>query len=154
MICPKCGFNCTPGVKFCEKCGTPLEGAQPQYQQPQYQQPQYQQPQYQQPQYQQPQYQQPYQQPYKQSVPGKGFGIASMVCGIVSLVLFCIWYLSIPCAIVAASLGVVGYNKSKNAGFKNGMATAGVVTSVIALALTLIFWLLVILGVASSIAML
>lgn len=73
---------------------------QPQYQQPQYQQPQYQQPQYQQPQYQQPQYQQPQYQPNRQApyqyyaapvkkpkIPGRGFGITSMVLGIVGTVI-------------------------------------------------------------------
>lgn len=103
---------------------------QSQYQQSQYQQPQqnYNQPQYQQPQqnYSQPQYQQP-QQPQQ----GKGMAIASMVLGIVALVIFCIWYISVPCAIVGLVLGILHNNK----GQKSGMATAGIACSIISLAL-------------------
>ena len=37
----------------------------------------------------------------------KNFSIASLVCGIVSIVTCCWWYISIPCGIVAI---VLGYN--------------------------------------------
>ncbi len=144
MICPNCGRENENGVKFCAGCGASLSVAQPQYQQPQYQQPQYQQPQYQQPQYQQPMYQQP----MKPVVPGKGLGIASMVLGILSLVLFCIWYIAIPCGIIGAVLGGVALSKAKAVNMKNGLAVAGLVCSCIALGIAIIFVLLVIAGLA------
>jgi hypothetical protein len=65
--------------------------------------------------------------------PKKGMAIASMVLGIVSVVLFCIWYVSIPCAIIAIVLGFL----AKKAG-KIGMATAGIVTGIIALGLDIL----------------
>jgi len=74
--------------------------------------------------------------------PGKGLGIAGMVLGIVALVLFCVWYLAIPCAIVGLILSIIGKGKSKAAGAPTGMATAGMVTSIIALALDIILGLL------------
>lgn len=61
-----------------------------------------------------------------------------MVLGIVSLALFCVWYIAIPCAIVAVILGAIGLNQSKSAGLKNGMAVAGIVCSVIAIAIVII----------------
>lgn len=65
--------------------------------------------------------------------PKKGMAIASMVLGIVAIVIFCMWYVSIPCAIVAIVLGVL----AKKAG-KIGMATAGIVTGIIALGLDIL----------------
>lgn len=77
-----------------------------------------------------PQYQQ--YQPRQQEA--KGMSIASMVLGIISLVLFCIWYLSIPLAIVGLVLGILGRKKGGK-----GMATAGIICSIIALVLTVVF---------------
>lgn len=86
--------------------------------------------------------------PKPQQVPGKGLGIASMVVGILSLVFFCIWYIAIPCAIVGASLGGVASSKAKEVGAKNGMATAGITCSCIALGLAVLFVVLGLLGLA------
>lgn len=72
------------------------------------------------------------------SVPGKGLGIASMVLGIVALVFFCTSWFAIACALVGCILGAIGLKKAKDAGVKNGMAVAGLVCSVIALALDII----------------
>ena len=82
------------------------------------------------------------------AVPGKGLGIASMVLGIISLVLFCVWYIAIPCAIIGAALGGVALSKAKAVGMKNGVGTAGLVCSVIALGLALIFIILAAIGLA------
>ena len=60
----------------------------------------------------------------------KGFCIAAMVLGIVALVFFCVWYISIPCAILAIIFGILGI-KTVN----KGMAIAGVVTGSIGLVL-------------------
>ena len=65
--------------------------------------------------------------------PGRGLGIAGMVLGIVALALFCIWYVAIPCAIVGLILSIIGKNKSKAANAPTGMASAGIILSIIAL---------------------
>jgi len=103
-------------------------------------------------QYQQPQYsgqsqgnmQQPY--GYQHGVPGngqpgnnsKGMAIASMVLGIVSLCFACVPYISLPCSIVGLILGLVSIKK-KSGGKE--MAVAGVVTSIITIALLLLILL-------------
>jgi hypothetical protein len=117
------------------------------YQQPGYNQPQNQQAQYQQPQYGgQSQYQQndqqsqqngyqqnPYQQnPYQQysqyPQPQKkdnGMAIASLICGIVSVVLgCCVWYITLPVSIVGLVLGILVLNKKKDG---RTMAIVGIV---------------------------
>jgi hypothetical protein len=74
---------------------------------------------------------------------GSGLAIASMVLGIVALVLSCcFYYISIPCAIVGVILGAVALSK-KTAG--KGMAIAGLVCSII----SIIPAVLVIIGGAS-----
>ncbi|MBE6934349.1 MAG: DUF4190 domain-containing protein [Ruminococcaceae bacterium] len=110
---------------------------EPSYQQPVYQQPVYQQSAYQQPVYQQPVYQQPAQQPT--GVPGKGFGITAMILGILGLV--CPVYF-IP-QLLAVIFGAISRSKSNRAGIKNGMATAGLATGIIALILWLLFFLFI-----------
>lgn len=57
MTCSKCGAQINDGIKFCPKCGAPVEGVQASAYTEQYSDPQTSQPQYQQ-QYQQPVYQQ------------------------------------------------------------------------------------------------
>lgn len=118
MVCRNCGAQLPENATFCQNCGTAVMPAQPQYQpvQPQYQP----------------------QPPVAPTVPGKGMGVASMVLGIISLVLFCIWYIALPCAIISLILGAVGSSNAKKAGMKNGMATAGIVMSCIALGLALL----------------
>ncbi len=65
----------------------------------------------------------------------KGLSIASMVLGIVSLVFFCFAYICIPCGIVGIILGGVAL-ATKKAG--KGMAIAGLVCAVIAIAIYVI----------------
>lgn len=138
MFCTKCGTQNDDNLNFCASCGAPLKEEQPAPQQPAQQpvQPTYQQPVQQpaQPAYQQPGY--PVQQPV---VPGKGMGIAGMVLGIIGLVLMCFWYLGIPCAIIGLILSGLATSKAKQVGLKNGMATAGIVCSCIALGFNLIW---------------
>ena len=148
MVCRNCGYQSTDDAVFCPNCGTSLQPqcqpVQPQYQpaQPQYQpvQPQYppMQPQYQYPQQYpyQPQYQ-PQPQP-REAVPGRGLGVASMVLGIISLALFCILYVSIPCAIIGLILGIAGKISSGRAGSGNGMAAAGILCSTIFIAIVIL----------------
>lgn len=141
-FCKHCGSQIEDNAAFCGVCGQAQNAAEPQA--PVYQAPV----QPQQPVYVAPQAPvNPYAQPV---VPGKGLGVASMVLGIVSLVLFCVWYLAIPCAIIGAALGGVAQSKAKAAGVKNGMAVAGITCSCIALGVAILFLLLIILGVAST----
>ena len=60
----------------------------------------------------------------------KGFSIASMVLGIVSLVLCCFIYISLPCAILAVIFGIVGMKKGGK-----GMGIAGLVLGIVTLAI-------------------
>lgn len=121
MVCNKCGSPITPGATFCTNCGAPVEAQAPQTYNatPVYNAPQ------------------------PAAVPGKGLAITSMVLGIISLALFCFWYLAIPCAIVGLILGAVAINKSRITGIKNNMAIAGVACSCVALGAALIFILIV-----------
>ena len=101
-------------------------------QQPQYQAPQQpQQPQYQPPQA--PNYPQPpmYPQgPVQQ--PGKGLAVGALVCGIVSLVLS---WMGGLLGVVAGIVGIILSVQAKKQGFVGGMNTAGLVMSIIGLAL-------------------
>ena len=160
-FCKHCGSQIEDNAAFCGVCGQAQNAAEPQapvYQapvQPTYQAPvqnpygQPVQPGFQQNVYGQPAYQQPVQVNKASMVLGKGLGVAAMVLGIISLVLFCVWYLAIPCAIVGAALGGVAQSKAKAAGVKNGMAVAGITCSCIALGVAILFLLLGIIGLAS-----
>ena len=154
MICNNCGTQNDDSSKFCIGCGSDLTAQAPQNpyetaQAPQAPQNPYETaqtpPTYQAPvdPYQPPMqtpYQQPVQSPYGAPVvPGKGLAIAAMILGIVSLALFCLWYLAIPCGIVGLVLGAIAHNKAKAVGMKSGMATAGIVCSAIALGIALLF---------------
>ena len=63
----------------------------------------------------------------------KGLGIAALVLGIIALVLWCIWYISIPCAILAIIFGAVGRKKAGKS-----MAIAGLVMGIITVCLLVI----------------
>ena len=87
--------------------------------------------------------------PYPPTQQGQGHGmaIASLVLGIVGIVFgCCLWYITIPCAIIGLILGVMA-NKQE----KNGMATAGIVLSSISLALAVIELIMVIAAGTSSV---
>ena len=138
MICNNCGTVCNDDAKFCRNCGTALttqSNAQNNTSQYGYTQ------------YQQPQYQQVYVMP--ETFPGKGLGIAGMVVGIVSLVLTCLFYFSLPAAITGAILSGVSLSKSKAVGAENKMAVAGLVCSIIALGIALIFVVIMIMSIVA-----
>ena len=124
MTCTNCGAQCPDNSAMCQNCGAPLHSVQQQYR---------------------PQYQARPMYTAVPTVPGKGLGVASMVLGIISLALFCFWYLALPCGLIAIVLGAVGGSKAKRAGMTNGMATAGLVCGCIAIGLAL----LLIIGVLS-----
>jgi hypothetical protein len=81
----------------------------------------------------------------------KGLAIASMVLGIVGLVFtltFCGAFTGLVMAIVGVTLGGVAIGQYNNAESQDGrgMATAGVVLSVISIVLALIFIMLIFCG--------
>ena len=74
----------------------------------------------------------------------KGFSIAALVLGIIALVLCCIWYVSIPCGIIALILGIIGLKS-----IKRGMSIAGIITGVIGMILSIVLVIaIVMLGVS------
>lgn len=62
-----------------------------------------------------------------------GFAVASLVLGILSVVLFCIWFVSIPCGILAIIFGTIDRSRSGK-----GMAIAGLTMGVIGVGITLL----------------
>ncbi len=113
MNCPNCGTPNNEGVMNCYNCGAPMP--RPVYN---------------------------YAPMPTATVPGKGLGIAGMVLGICSLVLWCFVYGAMAMAIVGAILSGVSISKAKAVGAKNGMAVAGLVCSIISLS----FWIIIIAG--------
>jgi hypothetical protein len=65
---------------------------------------------------------------------GKGLAIASMVCGILSLVLCCFDVLALILSIAAIVLGIISKKKTENG---KGMALAGIITGAIGLVIAL-----------------
>ena len=70
----------------------------------------------------------------------KGFSIAALVLGIIAIILCCIWYVSIPCGIIALILGIIGLKSSKR-----GMSIAGIITGVIGMILSIVLIIAVVL---------
>lgn len=67
---------------------------------------------------------------------GVGLGVATMVLGILSILFSCcFYYVSFPCGLIGLILGAVSIKKNNNG---KGMAIAGVVLSIISLALAVI----------------
>ena len=74
----------------------------------------------------------------------KGFSIAALVLGIIAIVCCCVWYISIPCGILAIIFGIIGIKSSKK-----GMSIAGLITGAIGLVISIIIFIaLVFLGMA------
>lgn len=74
----------------------------------------------------------------------KGFNITSLVLGIISVLCFCWWYVSIPTGIIAIIFSVAG---KKDAG--RGMGIAGMVLGIIGLVLCILIYILAVIGVAA-----
>jgi len=77
-----------------------------------------------------------------------GLAVAGMVLGIVSLVLICLWPVSLPCAIVGLCLSVVGKNKARETNSGGGMAITGLVLSCVTLALLVILLVTFLMGIS------
>lgn len=65
----------------------------------------------------------------------KGLAIAAMVLGIVSIVFFCIWYISITCAVLAIIFGILALKSTGR-----GMAIAGISTGAVGFVLMILFY--------------
>lgn len=65
----------------------------------------------------------------------KGFSIAALVLGIIAIVLCCIWYISVPCGILAIIFGIIGIKSAKK-----GMSIAGLITGAIGLVISIIMF--------------
>ncbi len=85
----------------------------------------------------------PYAQPVKS---GEGFGVASLVLGIIALCVFVNPFVSIICGVLSLIFGLVGRSKRISTGRPVGVATAGIVCSIVALSLSVF---LIILGIAA-----
>ena len=73
---------------------------------------------------------------YGQQPLSQGLAIASLVCGIVSLIGCCAWFIMLPVGLVAVVLGFVALSKVKNDPARyagKGMARAGVITGILGL---------------------
>ena len=129
---PQDGNQNTPAPQYQPPVNQPPQAAQEPTQVPPQQQP----PMYQYPNQTPPPYQQPYQDPnLPQQQPGRGLAIASLCCGIASVILLFCCGLSIPLGILAVVFGFVARAK----GCKNGMTIAGIVCGFIGFALYIVF---------------
>lgn len=122
MICRKCGKELENDAIFCSRCGTRVEVESGNMNRNTYTPPPF-----------EGQYGQP-NQPYNnygnqgfmpfgqpQAKPAQPLAIASLVLGIVSLIVF---------AIIAGPLGIIFGCIAKNKGNKSGMATAGIICGI------------------------
>lgn len=77
--------------------------------------------------------------------PKKGFAIAGMVLGIVSVVTgYEAWYIGVAAGVVGLILSIKAKKSYEEIGQKNGMATAGFILSIVGLAVSafgLIMWI-------------
>ena len=164
MNCPNCGAPNPDGGKFCIKCGTPLTAAAPAapvetpvvepatpveapvvepaapVETPAA-----------------PAYAQPVQPTYEQPVSGavvtepqlptvsKVLGIVGMVCGIMSIAMFCVYYVSPIFAIAGLVLSIVANNQAKAVDAKNSMAKTGIICSAIGLGILAVYICIIIL---------
>ncbi|MGB7159863.1 MAG: DUF4190 domain-containing protein [Tepidisphaeraceae bacterium] len=87
---------------------------------------------------------------YQTPPPAKpqGMAIGALVCGILSIVLSCLWFVSIPLALVAIILGVIGKGKAaRGEAGGEGMAKTGMILGIVGIALGI---LLIVIGLATK----
>src|SRR5690554_6851708 len=73
----------------------------------------------------------------------KCMAVASLVLVILNVVLFCLWYLSLSCAVVGLIIGIMSLKNSSR-----GMAIAGLVLSIIAIAIFVVMLILTAIGLS------
>lgn len=78
-----------------------------------------------------------------------GQAVASLVLGLVSLVLMCIWYIALPCGILAIVFGCIARGNAKRGAPRGGMATAGLVLGIfgVVLPVLLVLGVLALIGI-------
>ena len=164
MFCTNCGNYNPEEARNCSSCGMPLNRStepgteqgnvsytqtdpnpymtqQPVQTQQYYGQTPYGQTPYGQSSYGQPLYGQPPITAERKSgkMPGKGAGIASLVLGILSLILFCIPVFAGILSIIGTILGIVSVSRSSEAGRVCGMGIAGLICSAMGLFFALVY---------------
>lgn len=83
--------------------------------------------------------------PFKPGDPSKNWmGILAMILGILSILICCLWYLSLIFGLGGLIFGIIG-RKSQ----QKGMATAGMVTGIIGLFISLIVIIFIVFAVAA-----
>ena len=143
MFCEKCGSVIPEGATFCPECGSPVSAeakgatapnndfAQQQPVPAQYAQPAYQQP------------------PLVDKKEGKGFAIAALVLGILSIV-FCWmwWFIGLPfiLAIIGLIFAIVALAKKSDG---KGIAIGGLITSIVGFILSIVVVIISIFAVTS-----
>lgn len=128
MYCPYCGTQSASDTKFCPNCGASLAEENTQNTQNSYEQPVYSQPES------NPNSYADYQPAYQtDNSNGKGFAIASLVCGILSL--FCF-------AFILGTLGIIFGCVARSKGYKGAMSIAGIICG----AIGIILWILMLVG--------
>ena len=147
MNCEKCGAPLEDGTKFCPSCGAAVETAEaaPETTAPEAE-----------PVYTAPESTVVNAAPvnsnagnvYSEEAPqtGKGLAIASMVCGIASIVLCCFTYFALILSIAAVVLGIISKKKTTEG---SGMALAGIITGAVGLLIALFF---IIVGAVAGVA--
>lgn len=80
-----------------------------------------------------------------QQNPVNGMAIASLVLGIVGLIIFCFWPLSILCSLLAIIFGFLGRKDNSVA-----IATGGIVCGFITIAAVALFWIFVVSAATSG----
>jgi len=66
--------------------------------------------------------------------PTAGSAVASLVLGIVGLLTFCLWFVTIPCSLLAVGLGIAGIRASRSGQYQGeGLAIAGLVLGAVGL---------------------
>src|SRR4051794_41538657 len=65
-----------------------------------------------------------------------GLAVGSLICGIVSIVLFCMWFISIPAGLVAIALAYVARGKiARGEAGGAGLAKAGLICGIVGVVL-------------------
>jgi uncharacterized membrane protein len=79
----------------------------------------------------------------------QGMAIGSLICGILSIGFFCIWWLSIPLGIVAVVLAVMAKGKiARGEAGGAGLAKAGMICGIIGAVLSILITVLAIVGIS------
>src|SRR4051794_17998805 len=72
-----------------------------------------------------------------------GLAVGSLICGIVSIVLFCMWFISIPAGLVAIALAYVARGKiARGEAGGAGLAKAGLICGIVGVALAALLYIL------------